>query len=76
MTYWQDDSTKWLDELLAIRSNTRKLKQLIQILESNNNNRNTYLYDIRSVTNDGKDLEQDNNDTSLSSIEVLDRLMI
>ena len=77
MNYSKDGCTETTKQSLDIvRHNTRKLKQMIQILESNINETNTHLNDIRNVTNDGNDLEYDNDTISVSSNEILDRLMI
>ena len=52
----------------------RKLKQMIQLLESSETN-NNHINIIKSVTDDGKDLNNDDN-LSVTSNEVLDRLEV
>ena len=73
MDYSKANCTKSTESVNVLRIKIRKLKQMIQILESSNNDNNTHLNDIRSVTNDGLDLEDS---ISVSANEILDRLMI
>ena len=65
-----DDDDK---SIKSTKAEIRKLKQMIQLLESSELS-NTHLNIIKSVTDDGKDLIND--DSSVTSNDVIDRLQV
>ena len=70
----KEEPTVGTNSIETIRAETRKLKQMIQILESSVHTK-THLNDIKTVTIDGHDLSDDDG-YSVSSNEVLHTMIV
>ena len=68
-----DDDDDDDDNSKSTKAKIIKFKQMIQLLESSELS-NTHLNIIKSVTDDGKDLIND--DSSVTSNDVIDRLQV